>query len=412
MNDKKTILQINTCNFGSTGKIMLNIHSLAKKNGYTSFVAYENSRSNKKRKVDNSILISNMFERNYHWQMSYYSGMNGCFSRLGTKIFLKKVSKIKPDIIHIHNLHNSFINIEMLFNYFKKTSIPIVWTLHDCYAITGKCLFFSVVNCDKWKTGCYNCPQYKEYPGTLIDRTKKLYNLKKKWFTGLKNVVVVTPSKWLADITQQSYLSEYPIKVINNGIDLNIFKPTKSDFILKYHLQNKKVILGVAYPWSKWKGLDIFKQLSKSLDDSYIIVLVGLHKNIIKTLPKNIIGIKKTSNQIELAKIYTTADIFLNPSYAETFGMVTIEALACGTPVIVSNKTAIPEVVSNECGVVVEEYNVKNFYDAIINFSNIYTEKACVKYASSYEINIRFQNYYKLYDKLYMQSKRKCDTYE
>ncbi len=261
-----------------------------------------------------------------------------------------------------------------------------------------------MVNCDKWKTGCYACPQYKEYPGTLIDRTKKLYNLKKKWFTGLTNIIVVTPSKWLADITRQSYLKEYPIKVINNGINLNIFKPTKSDFIFKHHLQNKKIILGVAYPWSKWKGFDIFIQLSKILDKSYIIVIVGLQEETIKSLPKNIIGIKKTDNQVELAKIYTAADIFLNPSYVETFGMVTIEALACGTPIIVSNKTAIPEVVSKECGVIVKEYNVENFHEAIINFSNSYTEKECVEYASSYGTNMKFQNYYNLYDRLYMKS--------
>lgn len=399
MNRQLKILQINSVNFGSTGSIMLNISKTAKEHGHVSYVTYASSRTNKNKIVDNSILIGNIFERNVHLKLGYYTGLNGCFSRSGTKKFLEEIDNINPDIIHMHNLHNGYINLEMLFNYLKDKNIPVVWTLHDCWAFTGQCPHFSLVKCEKWKTGCFDCPIYKEYPASRIDRTKKMYKLKKEWFTGVKNLTIITPSKWLRDMVKQSFLGNYPVKVINNGVDLSLFKPIPSSFREKYGLQKKKVLLGVASIWSKSKGLDIFIELSEKIDDSYAIVLVGLSTSQIKTLPKNIIGLGKTKSTKELAEIYSASDWFLNPSMQETMGLVTLEALACGTPAIVSNHTAVPEVVNSYSGLVVDKCDATTFYEVIINNkhnSNI-SHKNCIKRAREFDIAGKYEEYIDVY---------------
>lgn len=397
MKKSLTILQINSLNFGSTGNIMLSIDKKLQEHGHNSMVAYANSRSNKNKNLDNSILIGGIVERNLHIQLASYTGLNGRFSTFGTKRLLKKIDKIKPNIIHLHNLHNCYINLEVLFNYIKEKNISVVWTLHDCWAFTGQCPHFTYVECDKWKTGCFECPQFREYPSTRIDKTKVMYDLKKTWFTGLKNLTIVTPSFWLAEKVKSSYLNEYPIRVINNGINLDIFKPTHSDFRRNYNLSNKKVILGVANPWTKKKGLDIFIELANRLDDSYKIVLVGLTTNQLKSIPNNILGLARTSDQYKLAEIYSSADYFINPSIEETMGMVTLEAIACGTPVIVSNFTAVPEMVTEKCGLIVKDYTSEAFYKAIISNPK-YEKENLLNWAEKFELNKKYDEYLDLYE--------------
>ena len=255
---------------------MLNIAKTAQEVGCICYVAYANSRTNKRKIVDNSLLIGTVFERNLHLQLAYYTGFNGCFSIKGTRNFLRQVDVMKPDIIHLHNLHNCYINLKMLFDYIKRKNIPVVWTLHDCWAFTGQCVHFTMAGCNKWQTGCYNCPQYKRYPASKFDLTRIMYKYKKEWFTGVNNLTIVTPSRWLSNTVSNSFLGCYPVEVINNGIDLNIFKPTQSNFRERYNLQGKTILLGVASGWSKAKGLDIFINLSKKIGIKYKIVLVGL----------------------------------------------------------------------------------------------------------------------------------------
>ncbi|MDD2628469.1 MAG: glycosyltransferase [Clostridia bacterium] len=400
MEKKKKILQINSCNFGSTGNIMLNISKTAQECEYTSFVAYANSRSNKKKNVENSILIGNIIERNLHLKLAYYTGYNGCFSQVGTQKFLSQIEKIRPDIIHLHNLHNCYINLKMLFEYIKEKNIPVVWTLHDCWAFTGQCPHFTEIGCNKWKTGCSNCSQFYRYPASRVDKTREMYALKKEWFTDIKNLQIITPSQWLADRVTESFLGCYSVKVINNGIDLSIFKPTPSDFRERYRLQNKKVLLGVANTWSKTKGLNIFVELSRILDEKYKIVLVGLSKEELGRLPKNIIGLPRTSTAKELAVIYSAADWFINPSTQETMGLVTAEALACGTPAIVTNSTAVAEPVDSSCGIVVDRYNTKAFYDIIINNDKRFSEADCTERASAFNMETKYREYVEIYKSL------------
>ena len=203
----------------------------------------------------------------------------------------------------------------MLFNYIKSKKIPVVWTLHDCLAFTGQCPYFTIVKCNKWRTECYDCPQYRQYPKSYVDRTKIMYNLKKEWFTGVQNMTIVTPSQWLAEQVEQSFLKNYQVKVINNGINLNVFKPTKNNFREAHGIgKDEYMLLGVAFGWDRRKGLDVFIELSKRLPKQYKIVLVGTDVNVDKRLPWNITSVHRTQNQKELAEIYTAADLFYKRS--------------------------------------------------------------------------------------------------
>ena len=399
---KLKVLSINTSNFGSTGNIMLRLQECCKSNGMKMLVAFPKSRSNMKKRVANSIYIGSILSRNIHLQLSNLTGYNGTFSYFSTLIFLRKVKKYKPDIIHLHNLHNCYINLPMLFNYIKKNNIPVVWTLHDCWAFTGQCPHFTMAKCDKWKTGCYSCPQYNEYPSSLVDRTKTMWKLKKKWFTGVQNMTIVTPSQWLADLVKESFLKEYPVKVINNGIDLSIFKPTESDFRKKHGIaENQKMLLGVSFGWGVRKGLDVFIELSERLDsEEYQIVLVGTDDNVDKQLPSNIISIHRTQDQKELAEIYTAADVFVNPTREEVLGMVNIESLACGTPVITFNSGGSPECIDKFCGVVVECDDVDAMEQAVkrLCLNDVYNETLCIERAKHFNNIMRFKEYVSLYD--------------
>lgn len=399
MKKMKTILSINSCNFGSTGTIMRQLSSVAEENGFIAYKAVPYSRSNKPNKDDKTIFIGNIIERNIHLLLSKYTGYNGCFSHIGTYLFLRKVKKINPDVIHLHNLHNSYINLSMLFKFIKKHNIKTVWTLHDCWSFTGKCAYFDAVGCDKWQNMCHNCPQLSSYPISKPDKTQKMYKLKKKWFTGVRDMTIVTPSKWLADLVEKSFLKDYPVKVINNGIDLSVFRPTESDFRKVNNLEDKFVILGVASPWDYRKGLDVFVELSNKLDDSYGIVLVGLSKEQISSLPENIIGIERTSSQDELAKIYSSADLFVNPTREDNFPTVNMEALACGTPVVTFNTGGSPESLNETCGIVVPCDDVDTMKNEIDNIrgNGLFDKDKCVIRSKNYDKVKKFNEYINLY---------------
>lgn len=347
------ILEINTVNFGSTGHIMLQIADLARTEGNEAVCCYY-ARRNKKADA-NTIYIGNKISHNLHKKFSKYTGYNGRLSIISTWNFLRKVKKFDPDVIHIHNIHDRFINVPMLFKFIKKNNIKVVWTLHDCWSFTGKCVYFTLAGCGKWKTGCHDCPQIHAYPASNVDRTKKMWELKKKWFTGVKDMTIVTPSVWLSDLVKESYLKDYPVKVINNGIDLGVFKPTESDFRAKHGLDGKFIILGLASVWEKRKGIDVFIELAKRLDDRFKIVLVGTNDEDDKMLPDNIISIHRTSNQKELAEIYSSADLYFNPTREENYPTVNMESIACGTPVMTFKTGGSPEIIDVKTGVVVED---------------------------------------------------------
>jgi len=393
------IVQINGGAVGSTGKIMFGISAVCTdEKQETLCAAPEVSSGNKTGR--NLYIIQNNNHRKINVLLDRITGRHNMHSKIATERLLKVISGFKPDIIQLHNLHEAYINLPMLFKYIKKHNIKTVWTLHDCWAFTGHCPYFDIVGCNKWKTGCYGCPQYKEYPKSLFDNSKYMYRLKKKWFTGVENMTIVTPSEWLASLVKESYLKDYPVKVINNGIDLNVFKPTESDFRKKYALENKYIVLGVAFGWGRRKGLDVFVELARRLDkEKYKVVLVGTDDNIDKLLPDNIISIHRTQNQTELAGIYTAADVFANPTREENYPTVNMEVLACGTPVVTFNTGGSPEMLDETCGAAVAKDDNDAMYNEIIRIceKKPYSLEACLKKARRFDMNERFKEYYDLY---------------
>ena len=394
------IVMINSVTYGSTGKIMLQIAETARDAGHESFVCYPKGRHNPK-VLENSIPIGGRFSEDFHLIMDRFTGLNGCFSIVATRRFIRKLKKIKPDVLHLHNLHNCYINFKQLFNYIKKENIRVVWTLHDCWAFTGHCPHFEIAGCQRWKTGCFECPQYRAYPQSFVDRSKLLYRCKKEWFTGVKNMTIVTPSQWLADLAGQSFLKEYPIQVIHNGIDLNVFKPTESDFSKRYDCEKKTILLGVSFGWNDRKGLDIFIRLAKDLNEDYQIVLVGTDDNVDKRLPKNIISIHKTHNQQELAEIYSAADAVINPTREDNYPTVNMEAIACGTPVITFKTGGSPESLSEEVGSVVEKDDYQALLTEIMALNGRFSSEASFeKKRALFNKTTKFNEYVELYEAL------------
>ena len=396
------IVQINGGAKGSTGKIMMGIADVARAQGHEVMCASPITTTNRDAGEDCGYYrIGTFNSRRLNVALARITGFNGCFAWFETYKLLKKIDEFKPDIIHLHNLHDSYINLSMLFSYIKKHNVPTVWTLHDCWAFTGQCPHFTIVKCDKWKVGCHNCPQYKEYPASLYDNTKKMWQLKKKWFTGVKNMTIVTPSEWLAGLDRESYLKQYPIEVINNGIDLNVFKPTHSNFRERYEIPAEKhIILGVSFAWGYRKGLDCFVEIAEKLGEQYQIVLVGTDDEIDKNLPHNIISIHRTQNQKELAEVYSAADVFVMPTREENYPTVNMEAIACGTPVVTFDTGGSPEMLDDKTGIVVKANDIEATKKAI---KDICEKKKCndeeyiVAYSKKSDMKKRFAEYIELY---------------
>lgn len=351
--------------------------------------------------IPNHHVIGDYFWNRVHIKLAKFTGFHGYFSIFSTLKLVRELGNIKPDIIHLHNLHGWFVNLPILFAYIKKNRIPVVWTLHDCWTFTGHCPHFEMEGCSKWKTGCSFCPRYKEYPASNVDRSRFLWKKKRKWFTGLQKTVIVAPSKWLANLVEQSYLKEYPVKVINNGIDHGIFYPQESGFRDKYNICGKYVILGVAFDWGFKKGLDVFIELRSRLDEQYAIVIVGADKAIEKQLGPGFIVVRRTSNKKELAQIYSTADVFVNPTREDTFPTVNIEALACGTPVITFPTGGSPEIIDSTCGIVTKDLTVNSVMEAIRQIQQekeCYTDTMCCQRAKLFDQNVCYESYAALYE--------------
>lgn len=396
------IAEINTVHYGSTGKIMLQIAQTARTHGHT-VVTFSKRWKPHPQENPNHFYIGTFAENVLHRIGAPLTGREGFYSYWSTKRLLKQLDSLNPDILHLHNLHGWYLNYGLLFQYIKKTKVPVVWTLHDCWAFTGHCPYFTMVKCEKWKTGCGQCPQYRSYPQSWWDHSKAMWTWKKAWFTGVSDLTIVTPSQWLADLVKESFLREYPVKVIHNGIDLSVFQPTAGSFRVKYHCEGKYIILGVAFGWEKRKGLDVFYELSKRLDEKYQIVLVGTNKALDKDLPANIISIHKTQNQRELAEIYTAADLLVNPTREDNYPTVNLESLACGTPVLTFQTGGSPETVDDTCGSVVAWDDLNALERELIRVctQKPYSAEACVAKAREFDRHNRFEEYWKLYEERY-----------
>jgi glycosyltransferase involved in cell wall biosynthesis len=400
-----SVLQINpSVNTGSTGRIVEQLGQFIAKQGWGSIVAYgRNCFSESLR----SVKIGSRASVNLHVLWSRISDRHGLGSLRATRTFIQDIRRLNPDIIHLHNIHGYYLNYPVLFKFLAESNIQIVWTLHDCWPLTGHCTYFSDINCIKWKTECHHCPKTKNYPASIfLDRSNENYFLKKRHFTSLKKLTIIPVSNWLGGIVRDSYLSKYPMRIINNGIDLNSFYPGSDSYDLrsKYRINDKFMMLGVASTWDQRKGWDDYMALSKILSDEYAIVMVGLSRKQMKSLPANIIGIERTENLKELASLYSVANIVLNLSYQETFGMTTVEGLACGTPVIVYNCTASPDLISRETGLAVEPGSIRQLTEAIgvikKNGKTYYSESCRKRAETFFNKDEKYKEYLELYEQL------------
>lgn len=395
----KKLVQINVVCNGSTGRIMNQISDKAIEQGWEVYNFYGRGKSNNK----NCIKIGNKIDILFHVLLTRLFDKTGYGSKSATKKMIRQIKSIDPDVIQLHNIHGYYLNLKILFKYLKECNKKVVWTFHDCWAFTGHCTHFICPKCDKWKSGCKGkCIRRKDYPSSIFrSNAEKNYKLKKELFLGIDNLTIVTPSKWLEQLVRQSFFKNFNVEVINNGIDLNIFKPTYTvDIREKYNIPvNKKIILGVAAVWSRTKGLEDFIKLSEYLEKEYVILLVGLNKKQIRQLPSNIIGIERTENVEELANLYTQADCFVNPTWEDNFPTTNLESLACGTPVITFNIGGSPESINETCGLVVEKGNIEDLINAINGF-NREQYVGCLKQSKNYDKGKQYKKYIELYKKV------------
>lgn len=331
------ILMINSvCGIRSTGRICTDLATAMEAEGHDVKIAYGREAEVPEQFKKYAVRIGTDLDVKLHALKARFFDASGFGSRRATKHFLKWAEKYKPDLLWLHNLHGYYINIELLFDWIKKhPEMQVKWTLHDCWAFTGHCTHFSYVKCEQWKKICEHCTQLRRYPSCYgIGAVTKNYERKRKAFTGVKKMLLITPSNWLKELVSQSFLKKYQVEVHYNTIDTDIFKPTPSDFLNQNNLQDKYIVLGVANVWDDRKGLSDFYMLADLLDDRYSIVLVGLNNRQLHDLPKNIKGIKRTQSMQELAAIYTASDVFVNMTYEDNYPTVNLEAQACGTKVI------------------------------------------------------------------------------
>lgn len=392
------VLMINVvCGIRSTGRICTDLATALEAQGHEVKIAY--GRENVPEQFQKyAVRIGTDLDVKLHGVKARLLDGAGFGSKKATEKFIEWVKEYDPDVIHLHNIHGYYINVEVLFNYLKDCGKKVIWTLHDCWSFTGHTPYCDSVNCERWITGCYECPLTKAYPASFVDKSKQNWRKKEEIFSGIKDLTTITPSEWLAGLVRNSFLAEYPVKVINNGIDTSKFYPIESDFRKKNGLEGKFVLLGVATVFDDMKGYSDFLKLREMLGDEYRIVLVGLTKVQIKDLPRGILGIERTSSVRELAEIYSAADLFLNLSYCENYPTVNIEAMSCGTPVLTYKTGGSPEIVEKYGGIIVEQGNTT----AVANkCRNIKSGEERIKNSFVLEENdnsVVIRNYLKLYE--------------
>lgn len=396
------VLQINVvCGIRSTGRICTDLALALEEKECECKIAYGREFVPEQFKKY-AINIGNDKDVKIHGLKARLFGRSGFGSKIATKKLVRWMIEYNPDIIHLHNIHGYYININILFNYLRNSGKPVIWSLYDCWSFTGHCVHFDYIGCNKWKYGCYKCPQKREYPTSLVlDNSKKNYKRKREIFTLIPNMVIVSPSRWLYGLLSNSFLKGYKTEVIPNGIDLDEFKPIKSDLREKYHIGTKKIVLGATSVWNESKGYSYMLRLAEHLGNEYKIVLVGVNKRQMKELLPNILGIMRTNSKEELAQWYTIADVFVNTTLQETQGLTNIEALACGTPVVTFNSGGASESITELCGRVVERGNLNELILAIKKISNeptSYLPNECRKQSYKYNKKDLVQNYIELYN--------------
>lgn len=396
------ILMINSmCGVRSTGRVCTDLATMLEERGHEIKIAYgRGSVPEKFQKY--AVRIGSDWGVKFHGMKVRLTGASGFGSTAETKRFIKWVKAYDPDVIHLHNLHGYYLNVEVLFQYLREFGKPVLWSFYDCWSFTGHCAHFDYNRCDKWQTGCNRCQHLKEYPRSYIDATAAHYDKKRKLFTGIPNLQLIVPSVWMQSMVAKSYMKEYPCHVFPNGIDLSQFYPRENNVKDSFGVGERKLVLGVSSVWHDMKGLAHFNRLADTLPkDRYSVLLVGGNdKN--KWIDPSILRVSHTDSIDELCQIYTAADVFVNPTLQETQGLTTIEAFACGTPGVVFRAGGAAECVDDTCGISVEKDNFEELHQAVLQIceNRPYSAEACIAKAKAYDKHACYQVFMELYEEL------------
>ena len=400
---KLKLLQINVAaNWGSHGRIAEEIGLEAMAQGWESYIAYGRYANPSKSHI---VKIGDLFDHCLHGAQSLLLDRHGLASCGPTKKLIREIEQIKPDLIHLHNIHGFYLNYPILFRYLSTVDIPVVWTLHDCWAFTGHCAWPIHGHCDRFQEQCCHCPlQSKSYPKSfLLDRSRSNFKLKKRYFRSLQDLHLVTVSRWLEQQVRLSFMQDMDIRTIYNGLDTEVFRPsgTPPTSVTDGH----PLVLGVCNAWYDWKGLDDMAALREILPDDYEVMVVGVNEDQMHRLPEGITCIRRTDSVSQLAEIYSQADVFVNPSKVESFGMTTAEALSCGTPSIVYDTSACPEVVDNLTGRVVPLGDVNALAKAVMEICSLPGREAMRQACRERAIRLfnrqdRYKEYLQLYNEV------------
>lgn len=412
----KTLLQINPVLrvSTSTGRIMQEIGELAMRYGWESYIAYGRGRDGILPCRSRLIPVGGLWSTIWHGLQTRLMDRHGLASVGATKRFIRQIGRIRPDVVHIHNIHGYFLNYRILFDYLSHSDIPVIWTVHDCWLYTGHCYHYSFAGCEKWQTGCDHCPQQGEFPSSLLfDRSRRNFRDKRAAFTSMPKdrLILVPVSEWMKSEMRKSFLGEYDLQVIHNGIDTDAFHVCEPQAARsKYGLGDRHILLGVAGIWSREKGLDDFLRMASLLHEDEVIVLVGVNPREKKQLPRNIVGITRTGNIRQLAELYSAADVFVNPTLQDNYPTVNMEAIACGTPVATYRTGGSIETVTEQTGRIVAQGDVEGLLEAVRDLYRQGREgyrASCREYAlKHFNKKDRYADYLRLYDELSAGSRR------
>lgn len=400
------VAHINVISELSTGRIALGICESLQQSGHAALLCH--SRGGIPEAVP-SYRIGSRLDTMVHSGLARIFDCAGFLSRRATKALVRQLRLYKPDIVHLHNLHGYYLNLPILMDYLKDADVPVVWTLHDCWPFTGHCAHYSMARCERFRTGCHHCPNKKQYPASwLLDRSRQNWLKKRGMILALRNLTLVAPSAWLAGEVQKSFLGGVPVRVLPSGIDLAAFRPVDENdaeaVIARYGLGrqgDKPIILSVASAWRAAKGINDLMDLRERLKGEAVIAIVGLTARQMEYLPQGMIGVPMVYGTDTLRALYSAADIYISLSYEESQGLTLIEALACGTQVICYNQTALPEIVTQDTGLVVPAGDIEAAADAcrkLLDEPN--APEACRARALAFDRDTQFAEYVRLYVKL------------
>ncbi|MGM9741755.1 MAG: glycosyltransferase [Candidatus Cryptobacteroides sp.] len=417
----KKLLQINPVlrTSTSTGRIMKEIGELAMANGWESYVAYSKGRDGLPESTSIPVPVGSRASVAWHGLQTRVLDRHGLGSELATKRFIEDIRRIGPDIIHIHNIHGYFLNYRILFDFLSKSGIQVIWTVHDCWLYTGHCYHYMYAGCDRWKTGCGHCPQTRKFPQSWFrDRSARNFRDKRDAFCSMPadRLTIVPVSDWIRSEMSESFLKDYRFQVIHNGIDTTVFSPqpqASSEVRNRYGLGDRHIILGIASIWSEEKGLNDFVEMAGKLAGDEIIVLVGMDREMLdrtlsvcgkECLADRIVPVKRTADVHQLAELYSTADVLVNPTWQDNYPTVNLEAISCGTPVVTYRTGGSIEAVTEDTGYIVNQGDVDGLLSAVRRVESLgkehFRENCRSRAVENFRKEDRYAEYIELYDRL------------